>query len=146
MMISCNPQQLVGMCVLILLQFTSYIFITHADNNHKISTCKQNEILFMNKCWCEPGWESSSKEILQCDQPVLKHDDCLCEPDDKSRLFLKNNSWEHSKGYRCISLCRWNSQLGVPRSLPSEWKDNQLWKQLPFYVKDLPKKNHNHLI
>ncbi len=37
------------------------------------------------------------------------------------------------------------SQVGVPRSLPTEWYDNQKWKQLPFYMKDLPRARHTHL-
>lgn len=134
-------------CTLLLLIVVSTLLVTAAVSSGT-KTCKEHEILFMEKCWCEPGWESSSdnEEKLQCDKAVLKHDDCDCLPEDTKRAFLTDNEWQHPKGYRCTSLCRYNTQLGVPRSLPSEWKDNQLWKQLPFYRKDLPKKNHNHLI
>eukprot|EP01031_Cornospumella_fuschlensis_P028119 gene28119-33953_t len=110
------------------------------------TVCKLNEVLFMGKCWCEPGWEAASDTgSLSCSTPILKNGDCECEPNDVSRSFLKNHSWHHPTGYRCESLCRWNSQVGVPRSLPSEWSDNQDWKQLPFYMKDLPRKRHTHM-
>ncbi len=112
--------------------------------------CGEHELKFMDRCWCEPGWESANKTTLsnvslECKIPVLQNGDCECEPGDSTRSFLLNPNWQHPKGYRCIALCRWNKQVGVPRSLISEWKDNQGWKQLPFYMKDLPKARHTHL-
>lgn len=109
------------------------------------TSCQKNEVLFMHRCFCEPGWENSSPEKLDCSVPLLKVGNCDCEPNDLERTFLKNISWQHPLGYRCQALCRWNSQLGMPRSLPTEWYDNQKWKQLPFYQKDLPKTRPSHM-
>jgi hypothetical protein len=109
--------------------------------------CKKNEVLFLHRCFCEPGWENASTDPkeLDCSVPILQIGKCDCEPDDKERSFLRNISWQHPLGYECQALCRYNSQLGVPRSLPVEWYDNQKWKQLPFYQKDLPKTRPSHL-
>ncbi len=57
------------------------------------SVCKINEVHFMNKCFCEPGWESSSPHILNCTVPVIDINGCYCEPHDVERTFLKNESW-----------------------------------------------------
>jgi SAM-dependent methyltransferase len=55
-------------------------------------------------------------------------------------LFLSNDSWFHpSNDYRCTALCKGNSQVGVYAAINSEWMDNQLWRQKPFYTKELPK-------
>jgi hypothetical protein len=109
--------------------------------------CKENEVLFLHRCFCEPGWESASSDpkVLDCSIPILQIGKCDCEPNDIDRKFLHNISWQHPLGYECQALCRYNSQLGVPRSLPVEWYDNQKWKQLPFYQKDLPKTRPSHL-
>ena len=83
--------------------------------------CKnKSELLFMKKCWCQPGWESNvvgtaAAGGINCVLPILKHDNCVCEPFDLKRSFLTNYSWHHSEGYRCEALCRYNSQVGVPR-------------------------------
>ena len=90
-----------------------------------------NQLLFMKRCWCEPGWETTNKLsigylVLNCTVPVLKIDDCECEVTKvNDRSFLKNNSWQHPKSLRCSNICRSNSQVGVPRADVSEWKDNQ---------------------
>jgi hypothetical protein len=100
----------------------------------------------MGKCWCEPGWESKTNTTLDCTVPILRNGYCECEPNDLQRKFLLNTSWFYlTRDYRCQALCRWNSQVGVPRAVPAEWKDNQFWRQLPFYKKELPQKRHNHL-
>lgn len=109
------------------------------------TSCKKNEVLFMHRCFCEPGWENSDPNGLNCSVPLLQVGNCECEPNDVERKFLKDLSWQHPLGYRCQALCRWNSQLGMPRSLPTEWYDNQKWKQLPFYQKDLPKTRPSHM-
>mmetsp|Transcript_37748 Transcript_37748/g.65240 ORF Transcript_37748/g.65240 Transcript_37748/m.65240 type:complete len:346 (-) Transcript_37748:82-1119(-) len=121
------------------------LFCVPASCFEYAKSCGKNEVLFLHECFCEPGWESSSKEVLDCSVPNLVVGNCECEPNDLSRSFLKNLSWAHPLGYRCQALCRWNSQVGVPRSLPTEWYDNQKWKQLPFYTKDLPRARHTHL-
>lgn len=101
--------------------------------------CKVNEINFLDKCFCEPGWESKSTEVLDCTLPILENGGCDCEPLDLERNFLKNESWfHHSMDYRCNGLCKWNSQVGTARSHVGEWKDNQVWRQLGFYRRDLP--------
>ncbi len=105
------------------------------------NTCGQNQVLFLGKCWCEPGWEPPD-----CVKPVLTNGDCDClssSPNDRS--FLTNTSWTHPKGYRCEALCKWNKDVGVPRSTYVEWKDNQVWRQLSFYQKDLPRPGTTHL-
>ena len=132
----------ISLIVLICLSIVGGIFAYQ-----RATQCKKNEVLFLHRCFCEPGWECASKDpnVLDCSIPLYKVGDCECEPNDISRSFLKNISWQHPEGYRCQALCRWNSQLGVPRSLPVEWHDNQKWKQLPFYQKDLPKTRNSHL-
>ncbi len=101
-----------------------------------------NELSFLKRCFCEPGWESSSpsSQPLNCSTPLLKHDECECDPAD-----LKRASWTHKQGLRCESLCRWNTQLGAPYSNPNSWKSNQIKSQLPFYKMDLPSKKRTHL-
>jgi 2-polyprenyl-3-methyl-5-hydroxy-6-metoxy-1,4-benzoquinol methylase len=107
----------------------------------------------MGKCWCTPGYELSPTTGL-CSEPVLQVGNCDCEPSNHDRSFLTNFSWylnndmsEH--GIRCTNLCRSNSQVGVPFSIPQEWNDNNVWKQLSFYKKELTvaseRRHHNHL-
>ena len=92
---------------------------------------------FLGKCWCEQGWESSTgyndSSKLQCTLPIFTIADCQCEPDDKTRSFLKNDSWwiRDQKGdvveptIRCTNLCKSNSQIGVPIANPTDWEENQ---------------------
>lgn len=101
---------------------------------------KDSQILFLGKCFCEAGWEGES-----CDKPILKNGDCEC-PED--RLWLKNFSrgsdeHVHKQGYRCEALCRWNKEVGCPRTVKDEWEWNQVGKQLRFYNNDLPRKRRN---
>lgn len=115
-------------------------------------SCGRNQVSFLNTtCYCEGGWEDRTGELtaaspaiapesLDCSVPKLRVDRCDCDSGDESRLFLKNDSWFHpSNDYRCTALCKGNSQIGVPAAIHSEWMDNQLWRQKPFYVKELPK-------
>lgn len=119
--------------------------------------CKsdQNEILFMNKCWCRPGWESSlSRPALQCDKPVLSHDRCKCgtkEVQQKGESYFdahQHNAYLDSlqingDDVTCYHLCRYNSETGVTIAHTSEWKDNLYWKQIGFYTKELRICSHN---
>ena len=57
--------------------------------------CKKNEVNFLNKCYCEPGWESKTVGTLDCSQPIIENGDCECERNDIERKFLKNESWFH---------------------------------------------------
>jgi hypothetical protein len=120
------------------------VFCTQLFAFEYATKCKKNEVLFLHRCFCEPGWESASSDpkVLDCSVPLMQIGKCDCEPNDAERSFLRNISWQHPLGYECQALCRYNSQVGVPRSLPVEWYDNQKWKQLPFYLKDLPKTVH----
>jgi hypothetical protein len=106
----------------------------------------------MGKCWCTPGFERAPSGI--CSIPVLSISNCQCEPTNPDRSFLTNFSWYlnddmSEKGIRCTNLCRSNSQVGVPFSIAQEWSDNNFWKQLSFYKKELTiaseRRRHNHL-
>jgi hypothetical protein len=133
-------------------------------------TCKGvNQFNFMHRCWCEVGYEhwnatngdplesdfpnedGSGEPLLNCTQPIWTIGGCDCEIHDTERSFLKNASWKHPGGpgvdwpYRCEALCRSNSQVGVPFADRNEWSDNQIWKQLGFYKKELHQTRHNHL-
>jgi len=113
--------------------------------------------LFMNKCFCSAGydpWPSADpKASVICNVTVSKIGPCDCPVDDRS--FLTNDSWywhfnRGELGIRCTSLCKSNSQIGAPRSVPAEWKDNNGWKQAGFYKKELTiaseRRRHNHLL
>lgn len=115
--------------------------------------CNQYQILFMNRCFCMPGYESkvqSSNDVnfIHCSEPILKIDDCICKADDRSFIFNYSISAlqfrKEGDNYRCESLCRSNSEVGVPFSSPLEWRDNQNWLQLGFYTKELPQGTHNN--
>lgn len=55
--------------------------------------CKgENQILFMNECWCKPGYEENSLHD-SCHSPILKIADCECEPLNVDRNFLQNATW-----------------------------------------------------
>lgn len=98
-----------------------------------------DSVIQLNLIRCEPGWEPPG-----CKTPILSNGDCDCLSDkQQDRSFLKNSSWTHPKGYRCEALCKWNKDVGVPRAPYNEWKDNQVWRQLSFYQKDLPKTANN---
>ena len=139
---------------MVLRRFTLYyellgIFMSF-ESIRSLITCNKNELKFMGKCFCEPGWEATNITLngiaqSSCNSPILNIGGCDCEPQDTTRSFLYNSSWFHHTGYRCTALCRWNTQVGMPISHIGEWKDNQEWKQLGFYTKDLPKTRHTHL-
>ena len=90
-----------------------------------VDVCKMNEVKFLGKCWCEPGWESypSWDGPLNCSKPILKIDNCDCEPGDLSRSFLHNESWlapypgDYDRINRCTNLCKWNKQVAWVRVL-----------------------------
>ena len=47
--------------------------------NHNNCKTEHNEISFMTKCFCKPGWTSSiERPALQCDKPLYKVGDCDC--------------------------------------------------------------------
>lgn len=125
---------------------------SRADPHVLKSQCQSDprRLWWFGKCWCEPGWlakeGSGSEEVPDCSAPLLKNGDCDCFSDSpQNRTFLLDNAWMHDSGYRCTALCRYTPALGVPRSIPQEWMDNQIWKQLSFYKKELPQTRHNHL-
>ena len=120
--------------------------------------CGENQLSFMESCFCSPGFDPSpssspSPSPLVCSVPVLSIGGCKC-PEDRS--FLGNASWYinngdmSEEGIRCTNLCRSNNQIGAPYSLPLEWRDNNNWKQIGFYRKELQiaseRRRHNHLI
>lgn len=110
-----------------------------------------NEVLFMERCWCKPGWERVGPG-QPCQIPVTSHGDCECGPKAKSGggvadfsdpvtwnsyLANKNLGGGTYNDVRCYNLCRYNSETGVPIAHPLEWKDNLYWKQIGFYTKEL---------
>jgi hypothetical protein len=124
-------------CALLLLLVVMNAVLADDEKQLLRTSCNtdDNEVLFMGKCWCEPGWAPPD-----CKKPILTNGDCDCYPDKPNdRSFLKNVTWTHPKGYRCEALCKWNKDVGVARAPYTEWKDNQVWRQLSFYQKDLPK-------
>lgn len=125
---------------------------------YSVPICGLNQILFLNKCWCKPGYDPypSNSDGLVCNVTVIKIGPCICEPDKPNdRSFLTNESWYYEgdkgeSGIRCTNLCKSNNQIGVPYSIPDEWRDNNHWKQIGFYKKELTiaseRRRHNHLI
>lgn len=121
--------------------------------------CGPNQFSFVGKCFCSIGFDpatpasTGAQEALQCTVPVLSIGGCNC-PQDRS--FLSNSSWyinggdQSESGIRCTNLCKSNNQIGAPFSLPVEWRDNNNWKQIGFYRKELQiaseRRRHNHLI
>jgi hypothetical protein len=104
-----------------------------------VRDCDSSEFLFLGKCFCKPGFERETKESKTCGKPLLKNGDCDCESDnltDRDKILL-NPKWIHNKGYRCTALCRYNSEVGVITSIKQEWNENQKWRQLSFYKKEL---------
>lgn len=107
----------------------------------------------MGRCFCRIGFDPHGETPpLVCDVPVLSIGGCQC-PEDRS--FLHNASWywqgdQSEKGIRCTNLCRSNNQVGAPYSIPLEWRDNNNWKQIGFYRKELTiaseRRRSNHLI
>lgn len=116
-------------------------------------TCLENQLNFMGKCFCSPGWETNSKSIAQprgCKIPVLNvtvvvnnvTDECECHR--REFYLLRNESLFHWRGYRCTSLCWWNTDVGTPISHYEQWKSNQQDKQLKFYNTDLQVNQFRH--
>ena len=106
-----------------------------------------------------PGYDpepNSTDTDLRCTVVVLEIGPCKCNtqsPNDRS--FLNNDTWYYETnqdeyGIRCTNLCKSNNQVGAPIAIPQEWHDNNVWKQLSFYKKELTvaseKRRHNHLI
>ena len=123
----------------------------------QVTQCGNNAELFLGRCFCSAGydpWPSADpKASMICNVTVSKIGPCDCPVDDRS--FLTNDSWywhdnKGELGIRCTSLCKSNSQIGAPRSVPAEWKDNNGWKQAGFYKKELTiaseRRRHNHLL
>ena len=136
-----------------LLKYLLYVAIyialgCYSEKQERCPNSYQYE-LFLGKCFCAPGWERDPVSG-KCSLPLLKNGDCDCPPDvrDRNEKYLRNTSWVHQLGYRCSSLCRWNSELGTIRSDPHTWEFNQKATQLRFYRGDLPKASmntYNHL-
>ena len=127
--------------------------------------CGLNQFEFLSRCFCKIGFDprgdesdkgaggdAAPKPTLMCDVPVGSIGGCPC-PEDQ--LHLNNATWywngdTSERGIRCTNLCRSNNQIGVPYSIPVEWSDNNNWKQIGFYKKELTiaseRRRHNHLI
>jgi hypothetical protein len=70
------------------------------------ATCETNEILFMNKCFCAPGWKPKVADgsKVQCLDPVLEIGGCSCKPEElKDRSFVRDFkvSITPNANYRC---------------------------------------------
>ena len=126
--------------------------MTANSNTVNSNGCKDsaNEVSFMKKCFCKPGWVSSvERPGLQCDVPLHHIGDCTCGKkvgDDRiiSKDIASHNSFletievfDSDRDIRCYNLCRSTPEVGVPLSHPLEWKDNLFWKQIGFYTKEL---------
>ncbi len=107
--------------------------------------CDSSEVLFLNKCFCKPGYEREKPGSATCAVPLLRNADCECDPENKNRdEILLDPKWMHKTGYRCTALCRYTSELGVVTSIASEWNENQKWRQLSFYRKELTHTSLGH--
>jgi len=130
---------------------------TFAVASANVNGCKihENEVSFMKRCYCKPGWLSSvPRPQLRCDKPLHEIGRCQCGVwnDKKTEIYQSNDPKEHNKyvdtieqfdggdatnHLRCYNLCRSIPEVGVPISHPGEWKDNLYWKQIGFYTKEL---------
>tara|TARA_B110000090_G_C13368567_1_gene441056 strand:- start:740 stop:1927 length:1188 start_codon:yes stop_codon:yes gene_type:complete len=139
---------------LLILLFTTF---SQKIGSGEAADCKieLNEISFMGKCFCKPGWESSAdRPSLKCDKPLLEHGNCQCglmkrlksgdteivkykNPADHNKYLDTVEALNEPEHLRCYHLCRYNSEIGMPISHPAEWKDNLYWKQIGFYTKEL---------
>ena len=86
----------------IILLFYSFGFMLKSFASSSM-ICNKNELKFMAKCFCEPGWEATNITIngkvhKSCNSPILRVGGCECEPQDGMRSFLYNNSWFHQSG------------------------------------------------
>jgi len=107
--------------------------------------CDSSEVLYLNKCFCKPGYERDKQGSAICSVPLLRNGDCECDPENKNRdEILLDPKWTHKSGYRCTALCRYTSELGVITSIASEWNENQKWRQLSFYRKELTHTSLGH--
>jgi len=123
-----------------------------------VNGCKlhENELSFMKRCYCKPGWVSSvPRPHLRCDKPLHEIGRCQCgtwTSDKHVEIYMSNDPKEHNayldtieqfggddvqSHLRCYNLCRSTPEVGVPISHPGEWKDNLYWKQIGFYTKEL---------
>jgi hypothetical protein len=123
-----------------------------------VNGCKlhENELSFMKRCYCKPGWVSSvPRPHLRCDKPLHEIGRCQCGTwtnDKHVEIYMSKDPKEHNtyldtieqfggddvqSHLRCYNLCRSTPEVGVPISHPGEWKDNLYWKQIGFYTKEL---------
>ena len=140
-----------GVVLALLFQLVCLI---QGDTNDTSNSngCREsaNEVSFMNKCFCKPGWVSSvERPGLKCDVPLHHIGDCVCGKKVNDSNVITSDPAEHNayldtvevfdsdRGIRCYNLCRSTPEVGVPISHPSEWKDNLFWKQIGFYTKEL---------
>ena len=103
--------------------------------------CDKSEVLFLGKCFCKPGYERENASSPACSIPLMKIGECECEPKlltvKERDVFLLDPKWTHPSGYRCTALCRYSAEMGVVTSIRQEWDENQKWRQLSFYRKEL---------
>jgi len=131
--------------------------VSNTNTNTNANGCKlhENEVSFMKRCYCKPGWISSvTRPQLRCDKPLHEIGRCQCGVwnKEKTEIYMSSDPKEHNKyvdtieqfggndassHLRCYNLCRSTPEVGVPISHPGEWNDNLYWKQIGFYTKEL---------
>ena len=137
---------------ILALLFARVIVCLSTQKNVNGCKTEENEVSFMKRCYCKPGWESSvPRPGIKCDKPIHQVGDCSCGAIVGDRVVLSDDPVAHNeflnsveifnvdseKRIRCYNLCRSTPEVGIPISHPGEWKDNLFWKQLGFYTKEL---------
>ncbi len=144
---------MMGLNAAAFILLTIFLLIdADADIPFNANKCKikENEVSFMKKCYCKPGWESSvERPLLKCDKPIHHVDHCECGKHVDGKVVFSKDQAGHNAyiadigggmdeyGIRCFNLCRHTPEVGVAISHPNEWKDNLYWKQIGFYTKEL---------
>lgn len=118
--------------------------LADASKSGQIPPCHSSELEFLGKCFCKPGYyrPDDQKDSETCSEALYHHGDCDCHPEitdvEQRDKFLLDEKWWHSAGgYRCTALCRYSKELGVVTSIDQEWRENQVWRQLPHYTQEL---------
>ena len=129
-----------GVVLLIL-----FLLLQRVIPSFSASPCNATEILFMGRCFCETGWESSTQAgpstVLNCTLPIRSIKGCKCE----RSLAAPTKFRADPDNLNCKNFCNSNSQLGIPRSIPEVWKQREYGKQLPFYSLEYRKGGSSHL-
>jgi hypothetical protein len=147
------PRQPAAKCTAILIFVLAVYALAASALSVQRLKCDKSEVLFLGKCFCSPGYERKDPSSVTCDVPLLRIGDCECESNRLSSVdrdaFLLDPKWAHPKGYRCTALCRYTSEMGVVTSIEQEWNENQKWRQLSFYRKELTmtslRKTYTHM-